>query len=172
VAAHTEAIVCPPGFYLGVDIHNKPICVAIVTNTPKPPTANPSSSATTTPTPTSTPTTIPLRASLSPKFASLAKFAPALGLEAQTLFGTITGGLGSDYQVILHVRNPLGIERSWAFTSDGALTVAPGTVSDEYFGCDVEGQWSAWLDVTSGSQSATSNTAVWAVAFYPVHESP
>jgi hypothetical protein len=173
-AKKTENMTCPSGFYLGHDKNGDLICVQNSTSTPKPPTQNPSSSATstTTPTPTSTLTSIPLRASLSPKFASLPKFAPMLGLEAQTLFGSIVGEWGSGFHITLYVRNPLGVERSWSFDSDGSITIAPGTVSDEFFGCDAEGQWTAWMDVTNGAQSATSNTAVWTVAFYPVHESP
>jgi hypothetical protein len=114
----------------------------------------------------------PLLASLSPKFSACPLHAPSLGLEAQTLFGHITGGTGAPYTTVLHVRNPGGVERSWTTDTTADLTIAPATVSDDEFGCDVPGQWTAWLEVTKGVQTVLSNNAYWISQAYPVIEAP
>jgi len=113
-----------------------------------------------------------LAASLSPKFSSCPLHPNDLGREAQTLYGTITGGQGAPYETVLFVKDPTGVQRSWTTDPSGTIRIAPATVNDDNFGCTVPGQWTAWLEVTSEGQHIVSNSAVWQTAWYPIHESP
>jgi hypothetical protein len=133
------------------------------------PTSTPTATATRTP--TATPTPIPLRASLVARHPSLVLMASKLGQPAQLLGGTISGG-STPYNVIIHVVRPDGSSAAYSLTSGTSFSFGASQAADPDFGTTQQGTWRAWLSVTSGTQSAVSNTVVWNVAFYVVHERP
>jgi len=135
------------------------------TITPVPPTATPIP-------PTATPTVAPLVVSLTPQYGSLVLYGPKLGLPAQTLNGTISGGT-QPYAVTLYVQAPDSTMASYNLSPSGNFSFGPAQAGDIYFGTTQEGTWRAWFTVTdSGGRSATSNTGSWVVVFYPVHGEP
>jgi hypothetical protein len=145
------------------------------TNTPKPAaTKTPTRTPTQTPTatPTATPTPIPLVAGLTASYGSLALMAPKLHLPAQTLDGTISGGT-LPYTVSLYVQSPDGVKTQYALSPGTSFSFGATESGDPNFGTAQQGTWRAWFTVRDRlGQVITSNTAVWDVAFYPVHESP
>jgi len=146
------------------------------TNTPVPPTAAPTRTPTPTPnrspTPTATPTVAPLVVSLTPQYGSLVLYGPKLGLPAQTLNGTISGGT-PPFAVTLTVQRPDNTTSSYNLSSSGNFSFGPAQAGDTYFGTTQEGTWRAWFTVTdTGGRTATSNTVTWQVVFYPVHGVP
>ncbi len=145
---------------------NTPVPPPPPTNTPVPPTATP------TRTPTATPTVVPLVVSLTPQHGSLVLYGPKLGLPAQTLNGTISGGT-LPYTVTLTVQRPDNTTASYNLSPAGNFSLTPANAGDTYFGTTMLGTWRAWFTVTdSGARSATSNTVTWKVVWYPVHGVP
>jgi hypothetical protein len=113
-----------------------------------------------------------LKAALTPRYSSLALMAPDLGLPAQTLDGTINGGI-PPYRATLSVAQPSGDQVTYNLTPGANFSFGPTESGDPNFGTTQKGTWRAWVVVTdSASHTATSPTAIWDVAFYPVHETP
>jgi hypothetical protein len=152
------------------------------TNTPtrtSTPTDTPTDTPTFTPTstPTSTPTPMPLAGASFVQYSAMLLNAPDFGLAAQTISGTINGGV-APYSVTVYVKDPAGNERifapalqfdgtSWIFFIDASTT------EDNYFGCDVQGIWTAKFDIVdSDGHHATSTSITWAVSFPRVHAIP
>ena len=146
------------------------------TSPPPAATSTPRPTATSTPTPTPTatptPTPLPLTAGLTPKYGSLALMAPKLFLPTQILNGTIGGGT-LPYTVSLHVQSPDGAQTQYNLSPGTSFSFGAAESGDQYFGVSQKGTWRAWFTVRDQSgQAITSNTAIWNVAFYPVHGSP
>ena len=135
------------------------------TNTPVPPTNTPEP-------PTSTPTT-PMAAALDADYSALVLYATKVGQPPQGLDGTVSGGDGGAYTVMLYVRNPDGSETSYNLLTPGTFAFDAMDAGDDDFGTTVQGSWTAWIEAsdTSGN-SATSPAAVWDVSWYPVNERP
>jgi len=110
--------------------------------------------------------------SLTPQHGSLVLYGPRLGLPAQTLNGTINGGT-LPYTVTLTIQRPDGATSTYNLSPAGNFSFGPSQAGDTYFGTTQEGTWRAWFTVTdSGARSATSNTVMWVVVWYPVHGVP
>ena len=144
---------------------NTPVPPPPPTNTPVPPKATPVP-------PTATPTVAPLVVSLTPQHGSLVLYGPKLGLPAQTLNGTISGGT-LPYAVTLYVQRPDNTTATYNLSPAGNYSFTPADAGDTYFGTTMLGTWRAWFTVTeSGARSATSNTVMLVVVWYPVHGVP
>ena len=98
-------------------------------------------------------------------------FAPNLGQPAQTLIGTVSGGI-SPYSILVWVRTPSGALIS--LTRIGPTwSVTPENSGDLNFGTTEEGIWTAWADLTDDfGQTYQTPSAVWEVAWHPVHGRP
>jgi hypothetical protein len=140
------------------------------TDTPIP-TRTPTRTASPTRTPTRTP--IPtLAAGLTARYSSLVLMAPKLSLPTQILNGTITGG-SLPYSVTFHVARPDGSRLTYNLMPGATFRFGASESGDTNFGVSQQGPWRAWFTVSSSDgQNSTSNTVVWDVAFYPVHQTP
>jgi hypothetical protein len=114
----------------------------------------------------------PLAAGLMPRYSSLVLMAPDLGLPAQTLDGTINGGI-PPYRATLYVARPNGDQVTYQLTPGASFSFGPAESGDPNFGTTQKGTWRAWVVVMdSASHTTMSPTAIWDVAFYPVHQTP
>jgi hypothetical protein len=113
----------------------------------------------------------PLSGTISVTYARLLLFAPNLGQPAQTLIGTISGGI-SPYSILVWVRTPSGA--LICLTRSGSTwSVTPENSGDHNFGTTEEGIWTAWADLQDSSgQNYRTVSAVWEVAWHPVHGRP
>lgn len=101
--------------------------------------------------------------SLTPRYGALLLMAPRLGQPAQTLNGTISGGIPG-HNVTLYVAPPGGAQVTYDLAPGGSFSFGPAEAGDLYFGVSQEGTWRAWFTVTdSGGRNATSNTVTWVV---------
>jgi len=115
---------------------------------------------------------LPLTASLFARYGSLVLMAPRLGLPAQTLNGSISGGT-LPYAVTLYVQSPDNSTTGYNLSPGTSFSFGTSESGDAYFGVSQVGTWRAWFTVTDNSgHSATSNAVTWQVVFYPVHGAP
>jgi len=143
-------------------------------------TPTPTPTPTITPTRTATPTPIPLAGASSVRFSAMILNAHDYGLDAQTIEGSVGGGDGPPYVgavAVITVEDPSGDRSTYVrnVAADGTFRVAFSDTDVAYdnFGCDEEGIWEAWFEVTDGSGNrATSTTITWAVNFPRVHGIP
>jgi len=113
----------------------------------------------------------PLSGTISVTYARLLLFAPNLGQPAQTLIGTVSGGI-SPYSILVWVRTPSGALISLT-RSGSTWSVTPENSGDLNFGTTEEGIWTAWADLQDSSgQTYRTVSAVWEVAWHPVHGRP
>ena len=113
----------------------------------------------------------PLSGTLSAAYAKLLLYATHLGLPAQTLMGSTSGG-EPPYTIVVHVRTPGGVETTYS-RSGATWTVSPTVANDLNFGTTVEGVWSAWAVISdSAGRSFRTNTITWDVSWHPVHGRP
>lgn len=113
----------------------------------------------------------PLSGTISVTYARLLLFAPNLGQPAQTLIGTVSGGI-SPYSILVWVRTPSGALISLT-RSGSTWSVTPDNSGDLNFGTTEEGIWTAWADLRDSSgQTYRTVSAVWEVAWHPVHGRP
>jgi hypothetical protein len=113
----------------------------------------------------------PLSGTISVTYAQLLLFAPNLGQPAQTLIGTVSGGI-SPYSILVWVRMPSGALISLAH-SGSTWSVTPDNSGDLNFGTTEEGSWTAWADLQdSTGQTYRTASVVWEVAWHPVHGLP
>jgi hypothetical protein len=113
----------------------------------------------------------PLSGTLSAAYAKLLLYATQLGLPAQTLMGSSSGG-EPPYTIVVHVRTPGGAETTYS-RSGATWTVSPTVANDLNFGTTVEGVWSAWAVISdSAGRSFRTNTITWDVSWHPVHGRP
>jgi hypothetical protein len=113
----------------------------------------------------------PLSGTLSVAYAKLLLFAPQLGLPAQTLSGSSSGG-EPPYTIAVHVRTPGGVETTYS-RSGAAWTVSSTVANDPNFGTTVEGVWNAWAIISdSASRSFRTHTITWDISWHPVHGRP
>jgi hypothetical protein len=99
--------------------------------------------------------------------------APDFGLQAQTLSGSVQGGVGP-YSVTLHVIDPKNeTDTVYSFPVTDTFLIDADYTNDEYFGCDDHGRWKAWyyLEDSLGNH-VLSNTTLWSVEFPSVHGIP
>jgi len=114
----------------------------------------------------------PLAAGLTPRYSSLVLMAPDLGLPVQILDGSISGGV-PPYSATLYVAQPDGNQKTYNLTPGTSFSFGTTESGDPNFGTNQKGTWRAWVVVTdSASRTTTSPTAIWDVAFYPVHQTP
>jgi hypothetical protein len=113
----------------------------------------------------------PLSGTISVTYARLLLFAPNLGQPGQTLIGTVSGGI-SPYSILVWVRTPSGALIS--LTGSGSTwSITPENSGDLNFGTTEEGIWTAWADLQdSYGQTYRTASAVWEVAWHPVHGRP
>lgn len=113
----------------------------------------------------------PLRGTISVTYARLLLFPSLLGQPAQTLSGTVTGGV-PPYSVTVRVRTPSG--NLLSFTRSGSSwTVTPGSSGELDFGATEEGIWTAWAELRDEvGQTCQTVSAIWEVAWHPVHARP
>jgi hypothetical protein len=104
------------------------------------PTATPTATAIRTR--TATPTSIPLRASLVARHQSLVLMASKLGLPAQVLDGTVSGG-STPYSVVIHVVRPDGSAAAFNLTSGTSFSFGAGQASNPDFGTSQIRTWRA-----------------------------
>ena len=160
-----------------------PTATATVTPTPTPTatpppsnTPTPTATATVTPTPTPSPTPTPTNTpspvvvTISTDYSNLILFASNVGAPGQTLRCAVTGGGGAPYAVLIEVTSPGGASAFYNLQTDsnGVCVLTPGIASDPDFGTTVQGVWLA--KVFSGGQQ--SNTVVWNVSWFVIHEIP
>ena len=105
-------------------------------------TPTPTPTATATRTPTATPTPIPLKASLVARHPSLVLMASKLGLPAQVLNGTISGG-STPYSVVIHIVRPDGSGITYALASGTSFSFGKLQAGDPDFGTTQQGTWRA-----------------------------
>ena len=124
--------------------------------------------------PTRTPTPVPnLSVDLDAAYTSLVYYASKVGQPAQSLNGSVSGGAGGPYTVLLHVRNPAGGETTYNLTTNDSFDFDSGDAGDPDFGTTQKGSWSAWIEVSDRvGTRANSPSVTWQVGWYPVHESP
>jgi len=113
----------------------------------------------------------PLSGTISITHARLLLFASNLGLPAQTLAGSVSGGTPA-YTTILHVRAPSGLETIYS-QSGSTWTLTPQSAGDLDFGTTEEGTWTAWGVITDAAGAIFRTASVrWDVSWYPVHGRP
>ena len=113
----------------------------------------------------------PLSGTISVTYARLLLFAPNLGQPAQTLIGTVSGGI-SPYSILVWVRTPSGALIS-LIRNGSTWSVTPENSGDLNFGTTEEGIWTAWADFRDSSgQTYRTASSVWEVAWHPVHGRP
>jgi hypothetical protein len=139
------------------------------------PTRTPTASPTPIPgTPTSTPTQTPepLMVDLQADYSALLYMAPALNQPTQVLRGSITGGT-PPYAIYIRVEKPSGTSIIYDLADSNPFILNANRASEEYFGVDAEGQWTAWAEtVDSSGWTAQSVLVTWYVSWYPVHGLP
>jgi len=113
----------------------------------------------------------PLSGTISITHARLLLFASNLGLPAQTLAGSVSGGTPA-YTTILHVRAPSGLETIYS-QSGSTWTLTPQSAGDLDFGTTEAGTWTAWGVITDAAGAIFRTASVrWDVSWYPVHGRP
>lgn len=113
----------------------------------------------------------PLSGTISVAYAKLVLFAAQLGLPAQTLSGSASGG-EPPYTVAVHIRTPAGIETTFS-RSGMAWNYSAVEASDPSFGTTEAGQWSAWAVLSdSAGRTYRTNSITWDVSWHPVHGRP
>lgn len=107
---------------------------------------------------------------LSADYAGLVLYASKLGASAQTLRCTITGGGGPPYGVVIEVTSSGGATAIYHLTTDasGNCTFGPAQAADPDFGTTAVGQWTG----RAFSGGSPSNSVVWFVSWFSVHERP
>jgi hypothetical protein len=160
-------------------------------NTPPTPTFTPTRTYTPTNTPTNTPTftptftptitrtPMPLAGATFVQYSAMLLNAPDFGLNAQTVSGRINGGV-RPYTVVVHIISPdktVGNNGDITYTPtvqpDGTFVVDVFISGNTHFGCDYQGIWQAYFEISdSGGHNATSTTTTWAVSFPRVHAIP
>ena len=113
----------------------------------------------------------PLEGNITVQYPRLLLYGPTLNLPAQTVSGTVMGGL-PPYTVVVVLRTPSGMESQ--FDREGsAWTLTPADAGDPYLGTIEQGTWSAWALITDDGGSVFQTEAVyWEVAWVPVHALP
>jgi hypothetical protein len=146
------------------------------------PTRTPTATLTRTPTvtatatPTVTPTPV-LSGASSVVFSALILNAPQFGQPAQTVTGTVQGGI-APYQVTFYIKAPGQSDGEAATYSKnvpapGGVQLTPADAGVVNFGCDQEGIWEAWFVVVDNlGATATSNRITWTVNLPRVHGIP
>jgi hypothetical protein len=113
----------------------------------------------------------PLSGMISVTYPKLLLLASNLGQPAQTLFGTVTGGVGG-YTISLHIFSPGGVETIFS-RSGGSWSLTPADAGDANFGATEQGTWRAWADLRdSGGRTFRTPSVTWNVAWFPVHGRP
>ena len=145
------------------------------------PTNTPTNTPTFTPTftPTLTHTPMPLAGATFVQYSAMLLNAPDFGLNAQTVSGRINGGV-KPYTVVVHIISPdktVGNNGDITYTPtvqpDGTFVVDVFISGNTHFGCDYQGIWQAYFEISdSGGHNATSTTITWAVSFPRVHAIP
>jgi hypothetical protein len=123
---------------------------------------------------TPTPTVLPLVGGTFVKFSAILLNAPDFGLQAQTVSGRISGGVGP-YTVTVRVEDPEGHQRFFTPTvlPDGTFELTAATTVDKYFGCSVQGIWRASFEVRDSQGRVSQSTPItWSVSFPRVHAIP
>jgi len=123
---------------------------------------------------TPTPTILPLVGGTFVKFSAILLNAPDFGLQAQTVSGRISGGVGP-YTVTVRVEDPEGHQRFFTPTvlPDGTFELTAATTVDKYFGCSVQGIWRASFEVRDSQGRVSQSTPItWSVSFPRVHAIP
>jgi hypothetical protein len=141
--------------------------------------ATPTRTSTFTPTYTLTPTLtpIPITADFSAAYTRLLENAPDFlkqdgsHQEAQSLKGLVGGGVGGLYNIHIYVFREGHVEYDHTQSMfAGSFTVDAASTGNNYFGCNDQGSWWAWFEVTDASgKSQTSNTVQWYVGIPAVH---
>jgi hypothetical protein len=113
----------------------------------------------------------PLSGTIAATYARLPLYAPTLGLPAQTLTGTVSGG-NPPYIVLVQIREPSG-NVSTLSRNAASWSVTPENSGDDNLGTTQEGTWIAWAEIedSAGVKFRTAS-ASWEVAWYPVHGLP
>ncbi len=128
-----------------------------------------------TPTPTVTRTPISLGGSSSVQYAAILLNAHDFGLPAQTIRGRVLGGGGPPYTVVISVEDPDHTIATYNqnVELDGTFELLPSETGNDNFGCDKEGIWKTWFEVTDGlGGTALSSITSWAVNFPRTHGIP
>jgi hypothetical protein len=113
----------------------------------------------------------PLSGTISATYAKLLLYGPTLGQPAQTLTGNVSDGV-PPYSILVWVRDPSGNLLSIS-RNGSSWIVTPESSGDLNFGTTEEGSWTAWAELQDSSgQTYQTASAVWEVAWYPVHGRP
>jgi len=102
-------------------------------------------------------------------YAYLPQWAPSVGLPAQTLWGTVTGGAGGPYTLTIKVVSPTGLySKNYTVRTDGSgsFALTPAKAGDPNFGTQEAGTWRARANYQGISYSAW---VTWDVASFTVH---
>ncbi len=114
---------------------------------------------------------LPLSGSISAHFSRLLLYGPRLGQPAQTLTGSVSGGL-PPYAVQVKLRSPSGLISAYP-RSEPTWSVSPANSGDVYLGTTEEGAWTAWAEIEdSAGQFFRTSNITWEVAWFPVHGRP
>jgi len=113
----------------------------------------------------------PLTGTISVTYPKLLLLARNLGQPAQTLFGSVMGGVGP-YTVSVHIFSPGGVETVHTLRVT-TWTLSPSDAGDLDLGTTEIGTWRAWADLRdSGGRTFHTGSATWDVAWFPVHGRP
>ena len=113
----------------------------------------------------------PLSGTISPLYSRLLLFGPNLGQPAQTLLGTVTGGV-PPYSVTVSIRSPFGSIQTYTL-SNADWTLSPESARDPNLGVSERGTWTAWADIRDAAGSTYRTISIpWEVAWLLVHGRP
>jgi hypothetical protein len=113
----------------------------------------------------------PLSGTISAAYSKLLLYAPKLGQAAQTLAGSVSGGVGP-YSVTVHVFSPGGAESTYSL-SGSSWTLTPAGTGNLNFGTTQEGVWRAWAAARdSAGRNYQTSSVTWEVSWFPVHGRP
>lgn len=113
----------------------------------------------------------PLTGTISVTYPKLLLLARNLGQPAQTLFGSVMGGVGP-YTVSVHIFSPGGVETVHTL-SVTTWTLSPSDAGDLDLGTTEIGTWRAWADLRdSAGRTFRTGSVTWDVAWFPVHGRP
>jgi hypothetical protein len=113
----------------------------------------------------------PLSGTITAAYSRLPLYAPVLGLPAQTLTGGVTGG-NPPYTIQVQLRDPAGNVQTFLRNEEN-WSVTPQNSGYENLGTTLEGTWTAWADIEdSAGDTFRTASAIWEVAWFPVHGLP
>lgn len=113
----------------------------------------------------------PLTGTITPAYAKLLLNPSILGQPAQSLSGSVSGG-SPGYTIAIHILAPSGVETTYSRTGN-TWSLSPTDAGIADFGSTEKGTWTTWAVLTdSANRTYRTPSAIWEVAWYPVHGRP